>query len=386
MKRLIKNISIITPYDIVHDYSVLIDREKIDKVDKEENIGKEEIDEIIDGKGQFLAPGFIDIHNHGNTGHDIMDSTEEALDEMAKFHLKNGVTSFLGTIITSSNENIVNAIENMVDYPNKEDGSELLGIHLEGPFFSQEKKGAQPSEYIRRPNLEDIQNLVKLSKGKMKMVSLAPEIEGALEIISFLKSEGITVAMAHSNGTFAEIMAGINHGATVATHLYNGMRNFSHREPGIIGASLTDDRIYCELIYDRIHLHDIAVKMALKMKGPDKIVLVSDAMRAAGLEDGDYELGGQKVIVKDGAARLENGNLAGSTLNLRDAVYNAINNLNLSIVDSIRMASLSPAKAIGIDKYKGSIEIGKDADLLLIDEKINISATIVGGNPIWLKN
>jgi N-acetylglucosamine-6-phosphate deacetylase len=227
--------------------------------------------------------------------------------------------------------------------------------------------------------------MVESSQGKLKMVSLAPETSGALEVISYLVSEGITVAMAHSNGTFEEAKAGIDYGVTVATHLYNGMRNFSHREPGIIGASLTDDRVYCELIYDRIHLHDAAVKMAIKMKGIEKIILVSDAMRAAGLEDGDYELGGQKVIVKDGAARLVNGSLAGSTLNLRDAVYNMVHKLHIPIQDAIRIASLSPAEAIGVDKYKGSIEIGKDADLLLLDEGINIAASIVGGNLIWIK-
>ncbi|CCQ95546.1 N-acetylglucosamine-6-phosphate deacetylase [[Clostridium] ultunense Esp] len=385
MKILIDNVNIISPYDIKHDYSLLIDKGKIAKIEKKEKIDKKGIDTIIDGEGKLLAPGFIDIHNHGNSGYDIMDSSEETIDKMAEFHLKNGVTSFLGTVITSSYENISKAIDNIVKYNNKNDKAQILGIHLEGPFFSQEKKGAQPSQYIKRPNMEDIKELVQLSDGKMKMVSLAPEIEGALGIISFLRSKGITVAMAHSNSTFQETIRGIDYGATVATHLFNGMRNFTHREPGIIGASLIDDRVFCEIIYDRIHLHDAAVKLALKIKGIDKIVLVSDAMRAAGLEDGVYELGGQKVTVKEGAARLKNGSLAGSTLNLRDAVYNMVHFLNISIQDVIRMASLSPAKAIGVDNMKGSIEIGKDADLILLDKNINIAATIVGGNFLWIE-
>lgn len=385
MKILIKNVNIISPYDIKYGYSLIIHKGMIVKVEKPEEIDENGIDTIVDGKGKFLAPGFIDIHNHGNSGYDIMDSTQEAIDKIAKFHLKNGVTSFLGTIITSSYDNIIKAINNIVKYENKKDKAQLLGIHLERPFFSQEKKGAQPSQYIKRPNIGDIEEFIEKSNGKMKMVSLAPEIDGALEIISLLKSKGITIAMAHSNGTFEETKKGIDYGATVATHLFNGMRNFSHREPGIIGASLTDDRVYCEIIYDRIHLHDASVEMALAMKGVDKIVLVSDAMRAAGLKDGDYELGGQKVIVNKGAARLENRSLAGSTLNLRDAVYNMVHILNIPIQDAIRMASLSPAKAIGIDRIKGSIEIGKDADLILLDKDINIMASIVGGEFIWLK-
>lgn len=385
MRVIIKDVNIITPFDVLYDGEVLIENGKIVGVGKDEELSGASADDVIYGKGQYLAPGFIDIHNHGNSGYDVMDSTEEALDRMAEFHLRNGVTSFLGTVITSSYENMIKASKNIVQYENKEDKSQLLGIHLEGPFFSIDKKGAQPAEYIKTPNMEDMKEIVQISNGNLKMVSLAPEKQGALEIISFLASEGITVAMGHSNGTFDETKGAINHGATVATHLYNGMRSFSHREPGIVGAALTDDRVFCELIYDRVHLHDAAVKMALKMKGTDKIILVSDAMRAAGLEDGDYELGGQKVIVKDGAARLESGSLAGSTLNLRDAVFNMVHYLNIPIHHAIRMASLTPAKAIGVDRNKGSIEVGKDADLILLDGNINIAASIVGGNPIWLK-
>lgn len=385
MSIIIKNVNIITPFDILYDGEILLKEGKIKKISEKHSLDEYNIDNVIDGKGLFLAPGFIDIHNHGNSGYDVMDSTEKALDEMAKFHIKNGVTSFLGTVITSSYENMIKACKNIVQYNNKNDRAQLLGIHLEGPFFSIEKKGAQPAIYIKDPDVEDMKKIVETSQGKMKMVSIAPEKEGALDTISYLVSEGITVAMAHSNGTFDETKSGINHGATVATHLYNGMRSFSHREPGIIGAALTDDRVYCEIIYDRIHLHDAAVKMALKIKGIDKILLVSDAMRAAGLEDGDYELGGQKVIVKKGAARLENGSLAGSTLNLKKAVYNMVYKLNVPIHHAIRMASLNPAKAIGVDKNKGSIEIGKDADLLLLDKDINIKASVVGGNIIWLK-
>lgn len=379
MKTLIKNISLITPYEVFSNYAVVIDQSKIAEIGLEDNIKNEDVDLVIDGEGNFLAPGFIDIHNHGNMGYDIMDSTEEAVDNISRFHLGNGVTSYLGTVITSSYEDMSNAIMNIVNYKNKEELAQLIGIHLEGPFFSMEKKGAQPGKYIKNPDIEEIKEIINMSQGRLKMVSLAPERPGALDIISHLKSKGITVALAHSNASFEEAEAGIYHGATVATHMYNGMREFAHREPGIIGATLLDERVYCEIIYDRIHLHDAAFKIALRMKGVDKIVLISDAMMAAGLSDDEYELGGQKVIVKNRVARLESGSLAGSTLNLRDAVYNMVSHLNIPIKDVIRMASLSPAKAIGIDKYKGSIEIGKDADLILIDKNINILGTMVMG-------
>ncbi len=372
MSTLFKNIKLITPQEVLSGYGVITGEGKITSINPEQNIKTESVDQIIDGKGMFLSPGFIDIHNHGNSGCDFMDATEEAIDKIGKYHLKNGVTSYLGTVLTQSYENMTKAVKNIAEYKNKDNSSQLLGVHLEGPFFSANKKGAQPEEFIKEPDMSFIKNLKDISGNKIKMVSIAPEKEEAPELISYLKENNIIAAMAHSNATYAEAINGIKHGATVATHLYNGMRSFTHREPGIVGASLTDERVYCEIIYDRIHLHDAAVQIALKMKGADKIILVSDAMRAAGLEDGEYELGGQKVTVKDRAARLEDGSLAGSTLNLRSAVYNMVRYLNVPIHEAVRMASLTPAKAVGIDKYKGSIEIGKDADLILFDDDINI--------------
>lgn len=384
MHMLIKNVNIITPYEVLRGYGVWIKDGKIQDIDLEENF--QDIEHIIDGEGQYLSPGFIDIHNHGNMGYDIMDSSEKALDEMGKYHLSNGVTSYLGTVITSSYEDMVKAMENINSYIDKEDKANIIGIHLEGPFFNLTKKGAQPEKHIKLPDLEEIKDILNITKDKMKMVSLAPELEGALDIIQLLKKKNIAVAMAHTNGTYEETKRGIDYGINIATHLYNGMRGFSHREPGVVGAALTDDRVYCEIIYDRVHLHDGAVKIALKMKGYDKIILVSDAMRAAGLEDGEYELGNQKVNVLSGAARLESGSLAGSTLNMQKAIYNMVHYLNIPIHEVVKMASLNPARAIFVDDSLGSIEVGKRADLILFDKDINISKVILGGKLVWKEN
>lgn len=385
MSILLRNIKIITPSEVLIGYEVLVKQGKITKIDLQENMQNIEFDEIIDGKGQYLSPGFIDIHNHGNSGYDFMDSTIEAIDSIGKYHLQNGVTSYLGTVLTQSYENIVEAVKNIANYENKENSSQILGIHLEGPFFSHSKKGAQPDKFIRDPDIIFIKELIKISDNKLKMVSIAPEKDGALELIRYLKEKNVAVSMAHSNATYEEAMNGINNGATISTHLYNGMRSFNHREPGIVGASLTDDRVCCELICDRIHLHDAAIKLALKAKGTDKAVLVSDAMRAAGLKDGEFELGGQKVMVINGEARLSDGSLAGSTLNLNKAVYNMVKFLNVPIHEAVKMASLSPARAIGVHVNKGSIEVGKDADILLLDDNVNVSCVIKGGNVIFKK-
>lgn len=379
---IIKNINIITPYKVLKDYGVIINDGVITEVDFEERL-LDSNEQIIDGQGNYLSPGFIDIHNHGNSGSDVMDSDEDSLDKMGRYHLSNGITSYLGTVITSSYEDMVNAMKNICKYNNKNDKAQLIGVHLEGPFFDKSKKGAQPERYIKAPDLEEIKAILDITKDKMKMVSLAPELEGALEVIKYLSIKGVTAAIAHTNATYDQAIAGINAGITVATHLYNGMRSFNHREPGVIGAVLNDDRVFCEIIYDRYHLHDGAVHIALKMKGYDKIILVSDAMRAAGLPDGEYTLGIQKVNVVDGAARIESGNLAGSTLNLRQGVYNMIKYLNVPIHQVIKMASLNPAKAINMDDKLGSIEVGKRADLLLFDEDISIKKVILGGNVVF---
>ena len=382
MNILFNNIKLVTPFEVLTGYCVEVRQGIISKIDKEDNILKDTVDEIVDGKGLYLSPGFIDIHNHGNSGYDFMDATPEALDSIGKYHLNNGVTSYLGTVLTQSYENISKAIGNIANYENKNDSSEILGIHLEGPFFAQSKKGAQPERYIKNPDMIFIKELLEISGDRLKMVSLAPEIKGAHEMIKFLRGKGIIVAMAHSDATYEDAITGINQGATVATHLYNGMRGFSHREPGIVGASLTDDRVYCEIIYDRIHLHDAAVNLALKAKGSDKIVLVSDAMRAAGLSDGEFELGGQKVMVEDGEVSLKDGSLAGSTLNLHKSVQNMVNYLNVPLYEAVKMASLSPAKALGIEERKGSIEVGKDADMILFDHNLKLTHIIKGGNII----
>lgn len=384
MKTLIKNVNIITPYEIKRGSNLAIENDKIANIFNGEILDEESYDEIIDGEGKYLSPGFIDIHNHGNFGHDAMEGTYEALDVMADFHIKNGVTSFLATTMTEEMDKIKKAVRNIGEYVNdrknnRDVKAQVLGIYLEGPYFSMEKKGAQPPQYIKNPDLEEIKNLIELSNNTIKIVALAPELEGAKESIKYLKEKGITISAGHTNATFDEAKAGIDLGITHATHLYNGMRAYSHREPGVIGAVLTDERVACEMISDGIHLHVGAMDLAVKMKGKSGIILISDAMMATGLDDGKYELGGQDVYVKEGAARLEDGTLAGSTLTLNKAVYNMVNMVNVPLEDAVRMASLNPAKAIGLDNKKGSIEIGKDADLIIFDENIDISVTIVKG-------
>ncbi len=380
MRTLIKNTRILLEDSVLYDHQVVLNDNLIeDIIPNDENVNQ--IDSVVDGKNMYLSPGFVDIHNHGNTGSDMMDATYEALEQMAKYHISNGVTSFLAATMTNPRERILAAVKNVAEYKKNQPKqySRLLGVYLEGPYFNALKKGAQPLADIRDPNLDELKEFILASENNLKVVSLAPELNGATKMIKYLLEQGIKVAIGHSNADYKDANDAINLGATISTHLYNGMREFSHREPGIIGACLTNGGLMTELIADGIHLHQAAIELAKICKGRDKVILVSDAIRAAGLKDGIYELGGQNVISKDGIARLESGALAGSTLNLNLAVKNMVKRFNTELVDAVKMAATNPAKAIGYDDKIGSIQKGKYADLLLFDEDINIKHIIKDG-------
>lgn len=381
MKTLIKNVKIICEDQILTDYNLIIENNKIFDVIK--NNVNEKVEKVIDGEGKYLSPGFIDIHNHGNSGFDAMDGTLEAIEGIGKFHLTSGVTTFLATTMTASFDRTKEVISNVVNYieetGKKSDRAKCDGLYLEGPYFSVEKCGAQPKQYIKAPDMGELSDYVELGNGLVKIVALAPENENAIEATKYLVKNDIVVSGGHSNANYEDTMKVFNAGAREVTHMYNGMRAFSHRDPGIIGAAMLDNRIACEMICDGIHIHDAAMRLLYKIKGKDKIILISDAMRAAGLDDGEYDLGGQNVFVKGYEARLANGALAGSTLTLNRAVKNMINLVNVPLVEAVRMATLNPARQIGIDDKVGSIKTGKIADLILFDENINIEKVFVEG-------
>lgn len=381
MKTLIKNIKIISENKIIVGYNLVVENGKISKILK--NDQSKQADKVVDGMGCYLSPGFIDIHNHGNNGFDVMDSTIEAINGMAKFHAKNGITSFLATTMTASFEKTKKAISNVVDYIENEDqtGSKAkcLGLYLEGPFFSKEKCGAQPKEYIKNPDMGELLEYLQIGKGLVKIVALAPELDGSVDATQYLVGNGVVVSCGHSNAKYTETMDVFTNGARQVIHMYNGMRAFSHREPGIIGAALVDKRVSCEMICDGIHLHDGAMRLVYEAKGKDRILLISDAMRATGLDDGTYDLGGQMVDVCGNEARLSNGALAGSTLTINRAVKNMIELVDVPVWEAVQMATINPARQLGIDKITGSIEVGKNADLVIFDEEINIQTVFING-------
>ena len=379
MQTLLKHVNIVGKDSVIDSGYVLYSEEAIIKTGKQA-INEKDADRVIDGEDCYVAPGLIDLHNHGRHGYDCMDATKQAVETIAKDQLKHGVTAFLGTTMTQTREKLLAALRNAGEMVGLIDsGSELLGVYLEGPYFSPEKKGAQPLSEIRDPDNSELDAMIEASNDTIKIVALAPERNHAIDTIRFLREKNIHVAMGHTNATYDEAHAAIQAGAGLATHLFNGMRAFHHREPGIIGACLTSDDVYAELIVDGIHLHEKTVDVAVRSKSPEKIVLISDAMRAADMPNGEYDLGGQTVFMKDGTARLKDGSLAGSTLNLFDAVKRMVKTYGYDLPEVFRMGSLNPAKAIGMDTRFGEIVPGKAADMIIFDRELNLRRVIKSG-------
>lgn len=377
---LIKNCNIIY-LDKIEKGSVLIENGKI----KEINPSNVNDTEVIDAEGLYLSPGFIDVHIHGAGGCDTMDGTVESINTIAKTIVEHGTTSFTPTTMTVAAEDIRKSMK--VIKKLKEEGTEganVLGAHLEGPFISPKAIGAQNPNFLLAPSVENYNKIVGDYGDAVVSITMAPEVEGAKELIKYLSDNGVTVSMGHTKATYDEAIDGIKCGACHSTHLYNAMTPFTHREPGVVGATFDTD-ITTETISDGIHISYPALRTAYKQKGTDKVLLVSDAMEACGMPDGQYSLGGQDVIVKNGAARLLDGTLAGSVLTLDKAVKNIYSNSNYPLNEVVRMATYNGAKHCHVEDHKGLIKEGYDADLILFNEDIEIQKVFVKGKKVYNK-
>ncbi|XRD26494.1 N-acetylglucosamine-6-phosphate deacetylase [Lysinibacillus fusiformis] len=331
--------------------------------------------EQLDGSGKFLLPGFIDMHIHGSAQMDTMDASDEGLHIMVKSLLKEGTTSFLATTMTQSFDNIERAIANVAQFQPKSDEAELLGLHIEGPFVSKQRAGAQPLDYIVQPDIEVMTKWQALSGQKIKQITLAPEEPNGMTAVQSLSENGIIVSIGHSNATFEQMQEAVQLGASQGTHLYNQMRPFHHRDPGVVGGVLLVDAIKAELIVDFIHMHEGAVEMAYRLKGADGIILITDAMRAKGMPYGEYDLGGQLVHVTESGAHLSNGSLAGSILTMDQAVRNMRQITNCTLEELVKMSSYNAAQQLKLTN-KGQLIEGYDADAVIVDEHLLLHQTI----------
>jgi len=368
MKAII-NAKIITNGEILEGYNLLFNQ-KIIEITQYLPIWAE----IIDAKGAYLSAGFIDIHIHGSSGADVMDATQKALETISHSLLQTGTTSFLATTMTMSANDIHKALSNIQKNMASVKGAKILGVHIEGPFINPTKYGAQNPKYIQKPNFELIKEYIDI----VKLITLAPEVKGAKEFIEFLQKEypSIILSIGHSNATYKQSLDSFDWGISHATHLFNAMSPLHHREPGIVGAVLGDNSISCEIIADNIHIHPSFYNMIYRLK-QEQLLLVTDAMRAGCMRSGEYSLGGQKVIVKNGEARLIDGTLAGSVVKLNEALRNFYKYSDIELPQLIQMVTEIPAKKLGVKL--GKLIEDYPADIVIFDKEFNIIKVFVEG-------
>ena len=397
-----KNARIITPIRVIDNGVLVVNDDKISYVGPQDEIKIPENARIIDVGGKYLSPGFIDIHLHGGGGADVMDATEEAIEKISSSHAKGGATSIVPTTTSAPMDDIIRAIE-IIELAKKRTlpGAQVLGAHIEGPYFSMEQKGAQNPKFIKNPEPEEYLKLLDKYDCILR-ISAAPELKGGLELGRELRRRGIIASIGHTNATYQDILAAIEAGYTHVTHIYSGMsgvrRVNGYRLSGVIESTLLLDELTTEIIADGHHLPPSLMRLVVKAKGLDKVSLVTDATRAAGLGPGRYSVGGLETIVEDEVTEgfeipTEKGNyvvklltreaFAGSAALMNRCVRNMVKLVGLSIQDAVKMASVNPAKLIGVDDRKGSLTKGKDADLVIFDEQVNVMMTVVGGRVVY---
>ncbi len=342
----------------------------------------------LDFPAATLAPAFFDVHIHGAAGHDVMEATPEALDVMGRFLASRGTGSYLATTVTASIDATLKSLSGLAQLlaePAVPGRARPLGIHLEGPFLSHSKRGVQPAEHLLAPDIAIFDRMFDAAEGRVRLMTLAPELPGSTELTAHATSRGVRVSVGHSNATAAETRPSIAAGATSATHTFNAMRPLDHREPGILGTVLTNDALYSEMICDGIHTEPEIVRLWWRAKGPERAILVTDAMSAAGMPDGEYQLGGFAVQVANGRATAR-GVLAGSVLTLDRALTNFVQFTGATVEHGLRLLSANPAAMTGLISQAGSLAAGQPASLVAVDATGKLIASIQGGELVTSRN
>jgi N-acetylglucosamine-6-phosphate deacetylase len=374
-----------TPFEEISDAIVVIQGSKIAAIGKR---GKVELPRGIRETrmaGKTVVPGFVDVHIHGAGGRDVMEGTRESLEIIAATVAAHGTTSLVATTVTASEKEtqasvagIAHFILNTSQYAARELSAEVLGIHFEGPFISPARRGVHPAKWILAPSTEVLARFLKEARGTALILTLAPELPGALDLIAAARKAGMVVSLGHTDATYEQAQAAIEVGVSHAAHVYNAMRPFSHRGTGVIGAVLTSPKVSAELIADGVHVDEAAMRMLVDLKTPERVILVSDGISATGMPDGKYQLGMFEVKVSGGVARNAEGKLAGSTLTLDRALRNMVA-LGVPLASALRMVTANPARQIGLGARKGILAPGADADLVFLDDKLEVAGVMTRG-------
>ncbi|SES36719.1 N-acetylglucosamine-6-phosphate deacetylase [Salipaludibacillus aurantiacus] len=364
-----------------------IENGKVISVKESDGNITEQIDEkVVFSEPVRIVPGFIDIHIHGADGADIMDGTPGAVYTMKKALPEEGTTAFLATTITQSAEEKIKALESVrtvIEEQNPNSGAEVLGVHLEGPFISKKRAGAQPPQHIGPADIQLFRRFQEASGGNIKLVTMAPEEDKNGELVKELTGQKVIPSIGHSDASYEEVRTAVGRGVSHVTHLFNGMRGAHHRDIGVAGGALLHEELVTEMIVDGIHISAPMVKLAYKNKGPERIILITDAMRAKGLQEGKFALGGQTVHVEGDRAVLEDGTLAGSIIKMNEAIRNMMAFTECSFEEAVQMATINPARQLGIQDRKGSIKEGKDADFSIVTSDLEVVQTYIGGNKVF---
>ncbi len=380
----LRNVRLITPDGLSGGYEISIEGSRIVSLEKPDKIYPEALDEtVIDCKGLIASPGFIDVHIQGGGGSCVMDGTCEAIDVICETHARYGTTGLLLTPIPDKEGDYKNlrTISEAIDTGT--DGASILGIHLEGPFINPKMKGGFSLKHIEKPSVDLFKKYEEACGDRIRLCTIAPELEGSDEVIDYMVSEGVVVSIGHTDASYGQVKEAVSKGVSHVTHLFNAMRPFHHREPGVVGGSLLMDELTVQIIADGIHIHPAGVDLAVRAKGTERIVLITDAVKPLDMPEGRYPSFGYNVIVKDGSVRLEDGTLSGSLLSMNRAVSNTCNFAGLTLWESVNMASLNPARVMRLSDRKGSIEPGKDADIVLLDDDFNVHLTMVEGKIVF---
>lgn len=374
-----------TPFEEIPDAVIVVQGSKISAVGPRGKVDLPRNAREVRAAGKTIAPGFVDVHIHGAGGHDVMEGTREALEIISATVAAHGTTSLVATTVTASDREtcasvagIAHFILNTSQYASRELSAEVLGIHFEGPFISPARRGVHPVKWIVLPSPDLFAQFLREARGTAQILTLAPELPGALDLISTARQAGLVVSLGHTDATYEQAQAAIEAGATHAAHVFNAMRPFSHRGTGVIGAVLTSPKVSAELIADGVHVDDAAMRMLVELKTPERTILVSDGISATGMPDGKYQLGTFEVKVSGGVARNAEGKLAGSTLTLDRALRNMVA-LGVPLASALPMVTANPARQIGLATRKGVLAPGADADLVFLDEKLEVAGVMTRG-------
>jgi N-acetylglucosamine-6-phosphate deacetylase len=375
---------ILTPHEEILDSVIVVEDGKITQIGHRDEVRVPQDAEHFAAGDKIVIPGFVDVHIHGAGGHDVMEGTAEAIAKVASTVARRGTTSLVATTVTAPPEVTCKGLHGIARYirsPRNTEprfAAEVLGIHLEGPFISPARRGVHPRDAIASPSKELFDEFVAAADGLIRIITLAPELPGALELVERAVSKGIVASMGHTDATYEQASAAIAHGVTHAAHMFNAMRPFSHRDTGVIGAVLTSPAVMAELIADGHHVDSPAVEILLRAKGLETVLLVSDGTAATGMRDGTYRLGNFEVSVAGGVVRNSEGKLAGSTLSL-DLALQHIVALGVPLIDAVRMATLLPARRVGLGGKKGVIAIGADADIVILHQDLRLAGVMTRG-------